>query len=111
MKTDEEKADMFKMYQEGHTYQSIGNKYGCSRECVRQILDSLGNVPRSPSELFQQKLSNHGKDMVRRYLSGEGIVKLSKEYSIWQGNLRNWLRSQRVQIRGPGKHERNRGKK
>jgi DNA-binding helix-turn-helix protein len=68
--TREEKIDMFCMRMDGYTLQEIGDKYGVTREYVRQVLD-VGKRKDKFSKIVYPKLKQY---MIERKLS---IRKLS----------------------------------
>lgn len=63
--TREEKIDMFCMRMDGYTLQEIGDKYGITREYVRQVLD-VGKRKDNFSKIVYPGLKRY---MVERKLS------------------------------------------
>ena len=68
--TKEEKVEMFRMRLEGKTLQEIGNKYGITRERVRQILLHGSREVKINKRCIYKKLS---EDMKKNNITVEKI--------------------------------------
>lgn len=94
---------MLKLYLSGETLESIGKRYGVSRQRVDQILDLTSAMRAHHKAAVKKKKKQSVEKMmpeiVKRYKSGTGYVTLANQYKLPAYIVKDCLKSRKIYIK------------
>lgn len=84
------KQDMVALYKSGMTLQDIGNKYGMTRERVRQIIVKEGVTSKDGGKTVQKIAKQKNENLLRAHQKQERTMKREAHHKKWvEKNLEN----------------------
>lgn len=82
-----------KLYDDGLSISAISKVIGANKKTIASWLKRLNRDPSRYSNLKEIPVKTYSEEIVKKYLSGTGCTKLSREYSCGEGTVLDIIRA------------------